>query len=206
LEILPKTTMPAAMDDLVKLVGDPVRSVRDAAVLALVRLAPEREETIAALGEALQEVKAGNETSGTATFSREDAALTLAKLGPKAKAAVPELTRLLTDQNDYTREVAATALWRINRDPATPPILAECLDEARDYQTCVRLLRLLTEMGKAAGPAVPAIIKRVEDPGVNFAPPNVDISQLALDPLTKIAAAAAAAAKKKLELVPAGKP
>ena len=198
LEVLPKTTMPAAMDDMMKLLTDPARPVRNAAVLALLRLAPDREETVSALVEALHEKDSGTNTDG-AQFSREDAALALAKLGPKAKAAIPELTSLLEDPNDRTRESAAVALWKIERNPIAIATLAECLEMARDYQTCLRVMKTLAEIGPAAKLAVPALKHRIEDPGVTFAPPNVDIGKSALDALGKIDPSAVAQAKKKLE-------
>jgi HEAT repeat protein len=198
LQVLPKTAMPAALDDITRLLADPVKSVKAAAILALVRLAPDREETIAALIEALHDLSPpsnGRETQ----FTREDAALELAKLGAKAKSAVPDLTNVLTDPNDSVREAAATALWKIERNSSVVPALAECLDGARDYQTCLRLLQLLGEIGAPAKAAVPVIVKKIEDPGVPFVPPNVDFGKAALEALTKIDPAAAQEARKKLK-------
>jgi hypothetical protein len=197
LEVLPKTTMPAALDDIVRLLADPVRSVRAAAVLAMVRLAPEREETIAALVEALHNTPS-IPAADTLELSREDAALTLGTLGPKAKAAIPELTMLLTDSDDDAREAAAVALWKIEHNAAVAPVLVERLENARDYQTCVRVLKALGDMGPLAKSAVAVITRKIDDPGVSFVPQTVDLPQLAVDALAEIDPIAASEAKKKL--------
>jgi HEAT repeats len=197
LAVLPKTAFQAALDDVLKLVADPVRPVRTAAIQALVRLAPDREETIAALIEALHDLSpapAGREPQ----FSRGDAALALGKLGPKAQTAIPELNRLLTDPDDDLREAAATALWKIEHNPSVVPVLAERLEEARDYQTCLRVMKTLAEIGPAAKPAVPVIRKKIEEPGVSFVPSTVDLGQAAVEALAKIDPQAAAEARKKL--------
>jgi HEAT repeat protein len=196
LQVLPKTAMPGALDDVTKLLADPVRPVKAAAILALLRLAPEREETISALVEALQDLSPaprGRETQ----FSREDAALALGKLGPKAKIAVPALTALLTDSDDGMREAAATALWKIEQNPSVVPVLAESLENAREYQAALRLMLTLGQIGPAAKAAVPVIRKKIEDPGVPFVPTHVDFAQAALDALAKIDPAAAQDARKK---------
>jgi HEAT repeat protein len=197
LAVLPKSAFQAAVPDIVKLLADPVRPVRAAAILCLMRLAPDHEETIAALIDALHD----DAPAGPARelqFSREDAAIALGKLGAKAKAAVAELTNLLTDSNDSLREAAATALWKIERNPGVVPILAECLEGARDYQTCVRLMKTLADIGPAAKPAVGVIRRKVEEPGVSFAPATVDLGEAAVDALAKIDPPSAAEARKKL--------
>jgi HEAT repeats/HEAT repeat len=198
LEALPKSAVPAAMGDILKLLGDPAQPVRSAAIRTLVRLAPGDPETITALIEALHDANPASDQSDSA-FTSEDAAITLGKLGAKAKAAVPALTELLTDSNDALREAAATALWRIEKSPRGVTVLAERLDEAQDYQTCVRVMKTLAEMGPAAKSAVPVIQKKIEEPGVPFVPATVDLGQLAVDTLAKIDPKAAAESRKKLE-------
>ncbi len=197
LEVLPKSALPAAMRDILDLRTDPSRSVRTAALMALVRLAPDHEETIAALTEALHDTSpapADNEL----LFTGEDAALALGRLGPKAKSAVPELTRLLSDSNDALREAAAMALWKIAKEPSAVPILAECLENARDYQTCIRIMKALADIGPAAKPAVSIIRKKIDEPGVSFVPATVDLGQVAVDALAKIDPSAAAQARQTL--------
>jgi len=104
--------------------------------------------------------------------------LTLATLGSKAKAAVPELMKLLEDPNDDAREAAATALWKIERYAGVVPVLAERMETATDYQTLIRVMNLLGEIGPAAKLAVPVIQKKIEDPGVSFVPATVDLAKL----------------------------
>lgn len=196
LEVLPKSVLPAAVSDLTKLSADPVRTVRIASLHALLRLAPEREETITALLDFLRDDTAGPSSENN-DFTREDAALELGHLGSKATAAVGELTRLLSDDEEGLREAAATALWKIARKTDGVPVLIERLETARDYQTALRALRVLGEIGAAAKSAVPAIRNKIEDPGVSFVPPNVDFTRLALAALQKIDPASAAELRKK---------
>src|SRR4051812_48325445 len=119
-------------------------------------------------------MKSGRLPPKESDFSREDAALTLGALGSKAKAAVPELTTLLTDPSDETREAAAIALWRIERSTEVVPVLVDRLESARDYQTCLRVMKVLAEMGPQAKAAVPSLRRKIEDSGISFVPPTVD--------------------------------
>ena len=138
--------------------------------------------------------------AGDPEFSRGDAVLTLGTLGPKAKAAVPQLTDLLTDSHDEVREAAATALWKIERTAHTVPVLIELLENAQDYQTCVRVMKTLAEMGPLAKSAVPAIRKKMEDSELRFVPTAIDLGQLGVNTLVKIDPVAAAEARKRLEI------
>jgi len=50
---------------------------------------------------------------------RRNASLSLARLGPRAAAAVPALTRGMTDDNHYVRGFSVYALSRIGTPEAT---------------------------------------------------------------------------------------
>jgi HEAT repeat protein len=201
LEVLPSSATALALDDVLKALADPVRPVHNAALGALVRLAPQRDETVAALIESLQDLSSASDPKES-QFTRDDAALALGSLGAKAKSAVPELIRMLDDSNDFTREAAATALWKIDRNPQAIPILIERLENAQDYQTCRRVMKLLGEIGPPAKGAVGILLKRIEDPGVNFVPPGVDLSQMGLEALGRIDPQAAARYRKQNALQP----
>jgi len=55
---------------------------------------------------------------------RREAVGVLARMGPEAKEAVPDLIRLLDDEDEATRKLAARALGRIGPDaaPAVPAL------------------------------------------------------------------------------------
>lgn len=96
--------------------------------------------------------------------TRWNAARTLGKIGPPAKAAIPELVAHLHDQAESIREHAAEALGDIGPDSAEAvPALVEVLD---DPATKVRrdAVRSLGQIGKEAAPAIPAIKKLLDDP------------------------------------------
>jgi hypothetical protein len=67
-------------------------------------------------------------------------------------------------------------------------------------------MKLLGEIGPAAKSAVPVLRKRIEEPGVSFVPPTVDLSQIALDALARIDPQAAGPTRKKLDGQFGGKP
>jgi HEAT repeat protein len=198
LEVLPDSAIGIGLDDVVKAVADPVRSVRNAAIRALVRLVPERDETIAALVEALHAPTPTAESEKNA-FSPEDAAWALAGIGAKAKAALPELAKYLNDPNGDMREAVATALWKIDHDTSVVPVLAERLSNASNYQTAVRIMKLLGEIGSPAKIAAPVLRKKIEEPGINFIPSSGEFEQAALDALTKIDPLSAEQARAKLK-------
>ncbi len=89
-------------------------------------------------------------------------------LGPQARAAVPELRRLLQTGDGYDRLRAAVALWRIGRDTNSVPVLIEELRHAIEPGSAPRLVstgftcqicfEAFAEMGSDAKVAVPVIL------------------------------------------------
>jgi HEAT repeat protein len=94
---------------------------------------------------------------------RWTAAEALGRIGPRAQAAVPALTRMSTSANLTDRVIAATALWRIARDNRVVPLLVEAARPAdgRDLGNRYAALDALAEIGPAAAEAVPALIKQL---------------------------------------------
>src|SRR5688572_12588103 len=91
--------------------------------------------------------------NGAKTYPRcrQDAAALLAKIGPAAQAAVPELTALLAKGvPDAIREAAAAALGSIGK-PARPAVgaLLEMLDPDCRVQLAAGVARALGEIGCA---------------------------------------------------------
>lgn len=67
----------------------------------------------------------------TASFRREAAIIRLANLGPKAKEAVPQLVKALSDRTVAVRETAATALGRIRDRRAVGPLVLVLENDSR---------------------------------------------------------------------------
>jgi HEAT repeat protein len=100
---------------------------------------------------------------------RYDAADTLAKLGPIAKFALPELKNLHADPDMLVRVKAVEATLRI--EPKTPvrtllPILTEALT---DKQASVRAAAplVLALLGERAKPAIKPLIALINDPEID---------------------------------------
>ncbi len=82
----------------------------------------------------------------------------LGDIGPPAKAAVPDLTRMLKNEDDSL--IAAQALWRITQKPEPALSMAirvlENQDARQDHSTAIDILM---DMGPHAKPAVPALLE-----------------------------------------------
>ena len=98
------------------------------------------------------------------------AAWLLGEIGPEAHAAIPALTRLMNDARSGAREEAATALWRISLDTNAIPVLAEELDKTPYVATRWNILRALRQIGPAAKPAIPSILRVISNPHADAAP------------------------------------
>ena len=103
--------------------------------------------------------------------ARCNAADYLGMLGPKANAAIPALTELLTNENREIRVVGALALWKISHDAKTiVPVLIELLKYeevffGNDKGATVRwtAAMALAEIGPEAKAAVPALSNLLKD-------------------------------------------
>jgi len=172
---------------LARLLSDPEGMIREEASLALAQLSPNKQ-AIPALIEAARGGAIGpwNRTPG-------NAAMALGGSGPEARAAVPVLTRMLSDTNSYSRQQAAVALWRINRDTSVIPLLIEEMRKDTTGEAWM-ILMVFGEMGPLAKIAVPAILERASDSG-DWGPfPSFVVRPMALDTLAKIDPKAAAEA------------
>ncbi len=161
---------------LAKLVADPDPKVRRAALNALRRIKPDRNKTLPIISQAL--TAADPATRAHALHSVAEmgeaalpalihalqhpegkywALLVLGELGPKAKDAVPGMTKLLTDDSVQVRREAAMALGMVGKDAASAvPQIAQALD---DEQMAVRYgaVFALGSLGPAARSAVSAL-------------------------------------------------
>jgi HEAT repeat protein len=152
---LGKSGLEAVVPALTGALEDREWSVRWAAVRALANVGPEAKGVVRALTEALKD------RAGGIAGVRSTAAVALRKFGPKAEEAVPALVKGLKaeDETGQFRMDAAEALWRIDKHPAAIPALAETL---RNKRLSDRILAA-SALGRIGSPAVPALIKAVED-------------------------------------------
>jgi HEAT repeat protein len=151
---------PEALAALRKATQDRDTGLRVAAAQALGRLG-HRREAVALLLEALQH-------GGDRSHSID----ALAEIGPPAKAALPELRKLMRNSGESTRCAAALAVWRIERpvnshglqfDPRQDAlaVLVEIL-QSPDLLDLHPAARAIGQIGPEAKPAVPALIRRLE--------------------------------------------
>ncbi len=86
---------------------------------------------------------------------------TLGRIGPEARAAVTPLHRRLNDKNVFVRVEAAGALWRIDpRQEGVLPVLIAALDDPKGFAAAAEAL---AEIGTAARPAVPSLVRMLKD-------------------------------------------
>ncbi len=110
------------------------------------------ESTVPAVTKALSDKK-----------TRLGAAMTLGLLGPKAKAAVPELVKLLADKDPVIRSGVALALSKVAPENGkVVSVLAGALSDS-DYGVRHKAARALARCGAAAKGAVPALQKALAD-------------------------------------------
>lgn len=105
--------------------------------------------------------------SGPDVAVRTNVANTLNKMGPKAKSAVPELIKLLSEDNvDDIRKLAAFVLGGIGPDAksAAPELIKllsdDNIDEVREFAAYA-----LGQIGPEARSAVPELTKLLSEPG-----------------------------------------
>ena len=88
------------------------------------------------------------------SWIQEDAAHALGKIGPAAREAIPELTRLLASPDEPLKFQTALALWQITRESERLlPHLARTIGRYWNLEA----VEAAAEIGPAAGEAVPMI-------------------------------------------------
>jgi HEAT repeat protein len=122
-------------------------AVRSAAVSAFFKIGPAGETAVPQLIELLDD-----------KLIAQEAAMTLGRMGVKAKPATPALIRLLKTAEGYERLHAAEALWLIDQDYDTAvPALIESLKDPYLPILC-DAARVLGKIGPRASAAVPALV------------------------------------------------
>lgn len=89
----------------------------------------------------------------------------LARFGPAAGDALPDLRALVADPGSCIALEAASALWAIERDPAVLPVLLAHLDSDSPH-TRRSAAEALGELGPAAAAAAPRLRELLADPAV----------------------------------------
>jgi HEAT repeat protein len=130
-----------AIDLLIGLVGDTDLRVTDAAAKGLAKHGAAAVEPLSRL------VREGNDRT------REWAMVALAQSGAQAADAAGTLTDAMQVQVDRIRWWAAIALAEISGDPATVPVLIECLEQGGAYMQ-YRAAKAVGAVGQAARPAI----------------------------------------------------
>jgi HEAT repeat protein len=113
---------------------------------------------------------------------RVQAISTFGTLGPAAKDVLPDLRTLLKDKQPAVRYAAAVAVWRVGKDAeAALNTLTADLDPAQPAYLLNQAVFDLGQMGPAAKPAVPALLKlrKHSDASVRF---QVASAVKAIDP------------------------
>ncbi|MGE3808002.1 MAG: HEAT repeat domain-containing protein [Gemmataceae bacterium] len=87
----------------------------------------------------------------------------LGRIGPEAKEAVPLLQPLLKDEKIDLRVAAAVALWKIARHAESVPTLTKVMLESDEGFRRAQGAEGLQELGIGSKPAIPALIKALED-------------------------------------------
>jgi hypothetical protein len=182
---------------LSSLLSDPDGSVRGAALSTLERLGTGAKAAVPALIEAAQDPRPDQLPTGPGLGFRAQAVRILGLLGPEAKAAVPVLIQIVGSSNATLRVQAAVALWRINRDTNMVQVLTAELDRAPFLLYQSDVVSVLGEMGPAAKPAVPVIVRILENRPIN--PFGIADYGLELTALDRIDREAAQAVRRKQE-------
>ncbi len=115
-----------------------------------------------ALIEQLNKLPGVNIYSTTAYGRRAEAARQLGQIGPRAKAAIPDLIKVLNGKDPAPRSPAALALGQIHSEPDTIiPLLMKLLDDPQDGvpESAVGGMGQFGGLAKAAVPKLLQLLK-----------------------------------------------
>jgi hypothetical protein len=156
----------SATGRLIALLGHTNRGVRANVILAISQMGMSRTQAIPALVLALSDEPYA--AAERPVLLRESAARALGGMGSVATSAVPKLTMLLNDPSPTMRLAAASALWQIQRDTNLVYQVMEQLEKPQPIHTYRAFLDLLAQMGTAATPAVPEILRTMTNWGTDM--------------------------------------
>jgi HEAT repeat protein len=122
---------------------------------------------------------------------RERAVIGIGRLGPKAMPIVEEVRKAANSSDFAGRSEACLALWRITGDAREATDILISLFEFLEHDLLA--ITALGEMGPAAAPAIPELLKKMENEDLSYALEGCVA-------LGKMGSAAASAIPKLLEL------
>jgi hypothetical protein len=158
-----------ALPGLIPLITNTNPEFRVHAIFAVSQMGMVRTQAIPALMMSLSDPD--NRSTPGAPYVRENAARALGSMGSAASVAVPKLAGLLDDPSDLMRLESAGALWKIQRDTNLVYRVMEQLEKRQGVQVYKGFLDLLAEMGSAARPAVPVILRSMTNWGTDMSRP-----------------------------------
>lgn len=148
--IAPKA--PQVFAALVQQLHGPDEQQRQGAIAALSAMAPEAGDPVPVIMEALE-----RENDDDGRNSLTGAALkSLGDLGPRARAAAPELRRRLAGKSSYRRCDVALALWKITGE--IEPSLSTLVAAADDMMDAGYVAPSIRQFGSAAVPRLSTIL------------------------------------------------
>ena len=152
-----------AIPGLTQALRDETVTVRMFSTLALSEAGPDAAPAVTDLILLLKDKDIDPKTGGRIAV-RAAAARALGKIGPKANAALPALTNLLEDNDNYLRAAAAIGIWRIDGNVTnTLPVLTQALQQGR-VEMKWWLIDAIGEMGPRAKTAVPVLLRELAAP------------------------------------------
>jgi HEAT repeat protein len=164
----------SALPEIAPLLSSPDPTIRMLAAATQARITGQIDEALPILLAGVEMRWSGTPRAhvmvrpAVACSGQQAAALLLGELGPPAKEAVSGLEGMLADPSEWTRIIAAQALWRItkNADKALP-VLLDLLPAANARpvvgspdRRLLYCIDAIAEMGPAAPSAIP-ILERV---------------------------------------------
>jgi HEAT repeat protein len=143
---------------LISRLADSDPHTRWMATVQLKRLAPvvDLADHVASMCDVVREV--GDESAAADDTAATEICKILALIGPKAKSAVPDLIEALRSDRGFLVIAAAEALWKIDRRiEESLPALERLFDEYGET-----VCDAICEIGPAAGPLMPAVIRALQ--------------------------------------------
>jgi HEAT repeat protein len=146
-------TQGAEVGELVKQLQEGDSETRRAAATALGEGGAESKAAVPALIKALKDRD---------TFVRRFSARALGGIGPDAASAAPALTAALSDSRKEVQNAAARALAKIGPSGVTA-LIGVIRDDAKDAMTRRQAIESLSNAGRAAHDAVPALTELLKE-------------------------------------------
>jgi HEAT repeat protein len=161
----------SALPEITPLLSSPDPTIRMLAGATRARITSQAEQAMPILLAGVEKRLSGTPRAhvmvrqAVASSGQQAAALLLGELGPPATKAVPALEGMLADPNEWSRIIAAQALWRITKDAGQAlPVLLDLLPRPNSRpvvgapdRRLLHCIDAIAEMGPAARSAIPSL-------------------------------------------------